>query len=433
MSHHVVVVNDCHAVSALGGPTNVRTKETRFGERNFILGANNVVAGLPRTLSDRELDWIELAVYVFAIDLACKRGEGDIHWNREIEAYVPVRDPVFWRGQAVAIQEIFGDFTGDRLSLTFVQDENPSPPPRQRQNPFPDYDCVSLLSGGVDSFVGTAKLVEDGRRPLALSHVAAGVIGSAQGRVEEALRTRHESLERLGLTAKKSGRTFPTTEPSQRSRTFMFLAAATLVASMSDPSDVFICENGTMAIHLPMTTARIGSLSTRTASPVILRRYQALATNVLGKPIHIRNTLLGHTKPEVVELGIELGLSDALADTVSCWKIGRTSRHCGYCAPCLIRRISFATHSLSDASYEEDAFGDLTILNRDAACDNLVHLVRLVDDLCGSTSLELQLKYPELLGGGDQLPLRDAIDLHRRWGVQAQSLLSTQPVVQTLL
>jgi 7-cyano-7-deazaguanine synthase in queuosine biosynthesis len=388
-----------------------------------MLNYASLVAGLPRQLLDRELDWLDTIGNLFAVDLACGRGNGDLEWTRSIEAHFPVREPAYWQQLAPAIQTIFGDFTSDRLLLHFAQADDADPPPRQRHNPFPSHDCVALLSGGVDSFVGAAALIRDGHSPLAVSHTAAGSIAHAQSQVGDVLRRQQPDLERLGLTAKKYGATFPQPEPSQRSRSFLFLAAASMVASVGGSNSVFINENGVMAIHLPMTAARLGSLSTHTASPVILDTVERLAQEVLQAPISITNELLALTKPEVVRFGVELGLVGDLAETVSCWSIGRTNQHCGVCAPCLMRRISFDLHGVPDATYKDDAFNDEGVLENEFATDNLTHLVRLTGDLDTKSDLELQLDYPELINGGHKLPLGQTIELHRRWATEARGVL----------
>ncbi|MBI4935940.1 MAG: 7-cyano-7-deazaguanine synthase [Actinobacteria bacterium] len=430
MTSYTVVVNDCAAVPVVGGPISVRTRNTQHGDRNFLLNFDYATAGLPRQLTEREMDWLEVAGQIFAVDMACKRGDGDLSWARDITAHLPVRDPAYWQSQSPALQEIFGDFTSDRIHLHFESEPNPSPAPRQRSQPFPDHDCVALVSGGVDSFVGAVGLIADGRRTLAVSHTAAGATTRAQSRVEEVLVGMYSGFERVGLSAAKQGNSFPDPEKSQRSRSFLFLAVSALVASVGGTNEVFINENGPMAIHLPMTAARIGSLSTHTAAPAVLERVEALARMVLGSNITIRNTLLAMTKPEVVERGVQLGVGGPLAETVSCWSIGRTSRHCGVCAPCLIRRISFEWCGTSDCVYDRDTFGDPAVLDSESASDNLTHLIRLVEDLASKSDLDLQLDYPELLNGGRSLPLGQNIALHRRWADQALGVLSAYPNYQ---
>jgi len=428
MPEYVVVINDCAAAAATGGPISIRTRSTAFGQQNFVANYSPLADGLSRQLVARELDWIETIIHLFAIDLACARGEGDLEWARSITAHVPVRDPAYWSTKANTIESIFGDFTYDRLKLHFEDDPDPLAAPRQSATAFEPFDCVALLSGGVDSFVGAAALQDDKRIPLCISHVAAGAIGAAQTAVAGALSSVGGPLKRVGITVRKHGPSFPNPESSQRSRSFMFLAAALLVAAVEQVEDVFINENGVMAIHLPMTSARLGSLSTHTASPVTVERVGQLAADVLGSPLNIGNNLLAETKPEVVERGCQLGHRDALQQTVSCWAIGRTARHCGVCAPCLMRRISFETHGVPDAVYLTDAFGDEDVLDHDFACDNLVHMLRLVADITNMSDIELQVNYPEVLNGGSALPLADVLDLHRRWAAQASAVLMSQPV-----
>jgi len=424
----VVVVNDCAAVPVTGGPVAVRTRKTSYGERNFQLNFGHVAEGLPRQFTDREMDWLETIAHLFAVDLACQRGEGDVAWARDIEAYLPVRDPEYWNGITTAIEGIFSDFTFDRLRLHFVQEADPIAPPRQRTQAFHDHDCVALLSGGVDSYVGAARLLAEGRIPLAVSHTAAGAISHAQSEVEHVLVRQSPTFERAGLTARKLGATFPAPEPSQRSRSFLFLAAALAAAAVLEVDEVFINENGVMAIHVPMTPARLGSLSTHTASPLVMSRVASLASEVLGRDLAISNNLLTLTKPEVVEVGASLGLADSLSVTVSCWAIGRTSEHCGVCAPCMMRRISFLLAGVDDAVYTTDIFSDPAALERDSAADNLVHLVRLIQEIEAGSDLELQLSYPELLNGGSALSVDDTLDLYRRWAGQAASILFQHPI-----
>ncbi len=431
MKHFGVVVNDCAAIAVAGGPVHVRSQPTAHGAQNFLLGFDHIAAGLSRQLTERELDWIETAGHIFAVDLACRRDDGDLNWTRSIDAHLPVRDPDYWATQAKRISGVVSDFTGDRFVVTFHLSNNPSPPPRQHRKPFAAHDAVALLSGGVDSFIGAARLLAEGSRPLFVSHTAAGAITHAQSEALQALTRVGRACDRVTITAQKRG-DFPDPEPSQRSRSFLFLAAALVVAAVDGSHSVFINENGVMALHLPLTTARIGSMSTHTASPSIMDRVAAIAQDVLGAAVTIDNNLVTLTKPEVVSAATSYGVVDDLSATVSCWSIGRTSEHCGTCVPCIIRRISFETHGVTDAAYTADVFEDASVLNNPAAMDNLTHLVRHVDELTRLTELDLQITFPELLNGGLSLPLADAIDLHRRWGRQAEAVLASHSVPRSI-
>lgn len=428
MRRYAVVVNDCAAPS-VPGILPIRSRETSYGQRNFTLRLDDLAEGLPALLDERQMDWLEILGHLFAVDMACERGDGDVDWSRSIRAWLPARDPDFWEQYRSAIEGIWTDLTSDELQLRFEQERAPANPPRMGRTPFPAHDCVALISGGQDSFTGALDLIDAGRRPLLLSHSAARAVNGAQNAVEAILRGLDPEITRLKLGAGKArDRPFPGTESSQRSRTFLFVGAAALVAAMGGSDEVVLNENGIMALHLPLTAARIGSLSTHTASPPILERMRSLASHVLGRPLRVENRLVAMTKPEVVGRAVALGQGANMAQTVSCWQIGRTSRHCGFCAPCLLRRVSCEHESVADVTYDADVFDDASALDDPRARDNLAHFVSLIEDLGELSEIELEYEYPELLGAAPAMSLADAIALHRRWATEAGAVLSSHPV-----
>jgi 7-cyano-7-deazaguanine synthase in queuosine biosynthesis len=430
--HYAVVVNDCAAPS-VAGILAVRSRDTRYGPRNFTLRFDELTAGLPAPLEERQMDWLEILGHLFAVDMACERDDGDVGWSRSIQAWLPVRDPDFWEQHRSAIEGIWVDLTSDALQLRFEQEPSPAPPPRMARKPFGDHDCVALISGGQDSFTGALDLLDDDRKPLLLSHSASGAVNAAQNAVEAILRSIDPSIARLKLSAGKArGQSFPGMESSQRCRTLLFVGAAALVAALGGSDEVVLNENGVMALHLPLTAARIGSLSTHTASPPILERMGALASAVFGSNLRVENRLVAMTKPEVVGRAVALGHGNDMVHTVSCWQIGRTSRHCGICAPCLLRRISCEHHGVADVAYDVDVFGDAGALEDPRARDNLAHLISLIEDLGELSDIELEYEYPELFAGAPMLSLGDAIALHRRWATEASAVMFSHPVPTSL-
>lgn len=220
---------------------------------------------------------------------------------------------------------------------------------------------------------------------------------------------------------------------SQRSRTLLYIGVAALVAAASGIEEVFLNENGVMAIHAPMTEARVGALSTRTATPAILDGMESWFSSVLNAPIHVRNLLVSRTKPEVVERVVNLGYAQTLPRTVSCWAINRPGGHCGACAPCMTRRIACELHSAPDATYEHDVFSDVTAASERSRHDNLVHLCQFVTDLLELDDYDLEFEYPEILSGGSQLTSTEARDMHRRWGQQAVAVLRNHSATAALV
>jgi 7-cyano-7-deazaguanine synthase in queuosine biosynthesis len=428
MRRHTVVINDC-ATPARPAIRHVRSRDTPHGSKNFTLRIDELVKGLPTQLDATQQDWIEILGHLFAIDMACPRGEGDVGWSRSIEAWMPVRDPAFWQDHRVELEGIWTDLTDDELRLHFELDATPAATPRMGQRPFADHDCVALVSGGQDSFAGVLDLLDAGRKPLMLSHSASGAVNHAQNAVEAIVAGIDPSITRLKLGALKTpGADFPGSESSQRSRTLLFVGAAALVAALAGSDEVVLNENGIMAVHVPLTPARVGSLSTHTASPPIVARMAALASAVLSRPVAVVNRLVHLTKPEVVGRAVALGHGGDMVQTVSCWQIGRTQRHCGICAPCLLRRISCESHGVADVAYDHDVFDDHSAINDDKARDNLTHFISLVEDLSELDDVTMEIDYPELINGAPAMTLRQTIDLHRRWAGEASAVLFSHPV-----
>ena len=208
MKDFAVVVNDC-AAPPVPGILAVRGRTTDYGDRNFTLKIDELVDGLPAILTDLQMDWMEILGYLFAADLACVRGAGDVEWARSVDLWLPVRDPGFWETRRPLLEQIWMDLTGDTLRIHLEQDMDPAPPPRTGKEYLPHHDCVALLSGGQDSLVGALDLISQGRRPLFISHSASGAVNVAQNAIELGLREHDDSLVRLKLGAHRTpGSTF---------------------------------------------------------------------------------------------------------------------------------------------------------------------------------------------------------------------------------
>ena len=93
-------------------------------------------------------------------------------WTRQIALKVAVSNPDFWNAHRELIEDQLKFLTTDIWQLEFTGlGLLPKPP----QDPvFPDEDCVTLLSGGLDSFIGAVDLVADSKTPYTVSQVSAG-------------------------------------------------------------------------------------------------------------------------------------------------------------------------------------------------------------------------------------------------------------------
>jgi hypothetical protein len=137
------------------------------------------------------------------------------------------------------------------------------------------------------------------------------------------------------------------TETTTRGRSFIFFALAALAASaLHAGTPIYVPENGLISLNVPLDALRLGAWSTRTTHPFYMARWQDLLDN-LGIKAHLINPYRFKTKGEMLsECKNKTLLKKALGETVSCSSIGKgrwkglSPGHCGYCAPCLIRRAS---------------------------------------------------------------------------------------------
>ncbi|WP_271910239.1 Qat anti-phage system QueC-like protein QatC [Vreelandella alkaliphila] len=289
-------------------------------------------------ISPQAWDFLSIALSIVAADFSDLRAKSADGWTRTLELHIAVQDPVFWNAQARALEAALRFLTTD--IWTFVFHSGGYGPPAQLQAFHPREDSVALLSGGMDSLIGTIDLVSQGRNPYAVSQIVRGD-GQKQDDFAQSL-----ELSRIGLNhvARSPG----LQEPSQRARSIVFLAFGLAVATsldryhQGDRVPLYICENGFIAINPPLTVTRLGSLSTRTAHPEYLGRLQQIF-DAAGINVQIQNPYALKTKGEMMAgcLNQHLLKQHAVTST-SCGRFQRFGyKHCGRCVPCQVRRASF--------------------------------------------------------------------------------------------
>lgn len=313
----------------------------------------------------RAWDLLSLALAVISADLAGHRKNSPDGWTREFELTVSIVDARFWNGHAVMVGQLLQYLTTDRWSVRFV-DGGILPKPDQKPA-FPDEDCVVLLSGGLDSYVGALDLVSEGKKPFAVSQI---VRGDAEKQFSFAAEIggglRHFQVNH---NAKVPNQESPA---SQRGRSIIFLAYGVLVATTlaryhaGEEVTLYVCENGFIAINPPLTGGRLGSLSTRTTHPVVLSLFQQLL-DAAGLRVRVVNPYRFKTKGEMLRGCADKALLKIHAfETTSCGRFKQYGYcHCGRCVPCLIRRAAFFAWKETDAT--EYVYRNLALNDADHA------------------------------------------------------------------
>ncbi|TDU62095.1 7-cyano-7-deazaguanine synthase in queuosine biosynthesis [Prosthecobacter fusiformis] len=333
------------------------------------------------TASPVVLDLLLISAVVYAADKAISREHFEDRWTRTIDVSIPVHDADRWNSASELLAQSISFLTGDHWRFEFVSTTSRLIRRRRnRRSPkgFPSSPVVSLLSGGLDSFIGALDLLsEHSNRFLFASHYDGKVPGPAsdQDRLLDLLEThfpkriRHLQM-RIGVQ-KPERLSQPTSEEWQadfkfdlnfRSRSFSFLGIAILAASkVGANTAVWIPENGPIALNMPLNPSRRGSCSTRTVHPHFLSSIQKVL-DAVGIQHEVSNPYALYTKGEMVrDCKAQELLKDGCELTNSCAKSGhnvhwdvRNAGACGRCVPCIFRRASLHVANLDNETYGYD-------------------------------------------------------------------------------
>ncbi len=306
---------------------------------------------------DAAIDLARIAAGAYLADRLTVRPSS---FTRTLDLTVALTDPDRWSGGAAdSTADLLHWLTGDQWTLALVRDAVAERPPAADVDA--DSAPVSLLSGGLDSYLGALHLLHqsDQPRPRFLGHAdTATAIVHAQTLLNGWLAGAYApspSYSRLRFTqAQGKG------ERSSRSRSLMFLALGTAAAAAHKAITLFIPENGYTSLNIPLHSNRGGALSTRSTHPETLHRMNQLLI-ALDVPVQVVNPFAHLTKGEQMRQVADQPPPDSwmkgAANTVSCGKLdGRTIQggnpnlNCGLCYPCIVRRGAFIAADVPDGT-----------------------------------------------------------------------------------
>lgn len=325
-----------------------RSLDISFEDLRRFCGADDPLA----------LDFLLLASLCYVVDKMVSRGLAGDRWTRELNLSLPVSDPERWQSIAGELEEALGFLTGDIWSLSFTRlatEHWKAPRPKLKSEDF-RADAVCLFSGGLDSLVGAIDLLasESGKKVLFLGHRDGAA--AEQSLLIPHLQERFPDRCRL-LRVRAGHRPKGAPETTLRSRSLLFLALGFYAARSYGPNvPLYACENGVIAINLPLTESRSGSCSTRTMHPFFLGiLVQALAkvgfTNSLSNPLELKTKgecLAQCRDPKLLSEIASLAVSCSHATRRQHWERKVGTNNCGYCVPCLFRRASLHKAGLDD-------------------------------------------------------------------------------------
>jgi 7-cyano-7-deazaguanine synthase in queuosine biosynthesis len=395
-------------------------------------------------LTSLERDVLVVASSIFACDLAFQRGERE-NFTRQIDVTIPVVNLAVFNHVVEDLRYALYTLSNDAWNLRFVQQSgNPETPCEWPQN---HEGKVLLFSGGLDSFAAAIHYGDGGGQMQLVSHITANrVVSEAQEKLFNYLDRQYSRqfcrlAFRVGGVSKASkGYPFPSDqdrEETQRTRSFLFLSLAALVARRNGFRDVvLIAENGQMSIHLPLTAARISAFSTHTAHPEFVHIIAQILSTLLAYPIRIENPFLYRTKAEVIQT-VVLHHSTMVGATVSCWKasrLGNRYNHCGVCIPCLVRRIAVEAHGVQLSEYKRNLMTEnvAALHPDDEGKRNLVELAEFITLFeHNHPQAFLEDVYPDLINR--YIDATKAVEMYRRFATEARAVFNCYPQLRDFL
>jgi len=357
--------------------------DTPYGFASIILGYSNPEkTEVELTVEYRNLlkftsltsgtafDLFVMSCIVYGTDILLPRKKfGFDGWSREIDVTIPVGSPQIFMAAKEQLERTLNFLTGDVWTIGFTQAPSFCLYKRgEKQKVYKECfrkSCrvVNLFSGGIDSLIGAINQLQSSLDPVCLvSHTDSMFKGAKkdQEAILEVVKKKYShfyylptrvDMGKYDLYGDKYEK-----ETTLRSRSFLFLCMATLVAESIDSNmPVYVPENGTISLNYPLTPSRRSSCSTRTTHPQYFHLFKDFLRSI-GLNHAIINKYQLCTKGEMVE---QCKDQDLLKHTYklscSCGKRGtrkdiRDNSHavnCGVCMPCIYRQA--AMHKIGES------------------------------------------------------------------------------------
>jgi 7-cyano-7-deazaguanine synthase in queuosine biosynthesis len=325
-------------------------------------------------------DFRDIAVMSYILDTLAPRKDSNDYWSREFNCSFPMRDPKLWKANEGSLSRLLATLAGDQYQYDWPSAVSMPAHPKHRARVPKTFDAVCLFSGGIDSLLGAHKLLQQGKRLLLVGHQSEQATAAAQKQLFKCLLQlfpKQASLVQFRVAvSRKDQPLFPIPdgeEDTHRVRSFLFLGLAVAVAEMARVDEIYMPENGLIALNPPLDLSRLGTCSTRTAHPRFLRQFLDFSRALGVYSGTLKNPFLYESKTDMLR-SFEPKLKTALLRSVSCARPSRYQdkhvRHCGYCVPCIYRRAAFAACGLDSSSdYAFDIFKQFSGMKETARLD----------------------------------------------------------------
>lgn len=304
-------------------------------------------------LSANVSDLLDFGIAIYSVDqVVSRKTYGFQGWSRHIKVHFPVSDATLWNGNKSDLEQMLSFLSGDKWELYFRQKSVAVPVQTVLDKNPNAITKVSLLSGGLDSFISAIDLLGNGERVAFVSHYKKGSESPKQNGLYAALEAEYgkdKFMRNQFYVQPNQKHSKASKEDSSRARSFLFLVLGISVAhALGDNIELIIPENGLISLNVPLTQTRLSSHSTRTTHPFYLSAFKKVI-RAIGITNPLRNPYQFKTKGEMmIECLDRKFLQTNYPETLSCShpdnsrfvKGTKPGIHCGYCVPCIIRQAA---------------------------------------------------------------------------------------------
>jgi 7-cyano-7-deazaguanine synthase in queuosine biosynthesis len=449
-----------------GPKTKVPSAWRNWGSQTILLDATPVTGNVNLHIADITIrmvadlpevaeDMVRLSGYVYSADQACSRGAIDQldygrAWRRRFRFVVPVRRPDIWADPRVyeELVRTISFLSDDDFEFRFVPIKGSA-----GWREFLDYggrgdtgtvrevDEVMLLSGGMDSLAGAVQEVLVARRRVAMvSHRPVTKLASRQNAIVQALAARGgPSVEPFHVPVVVNKKEDLGQDFTQRTRSFLFVSLAAVVARLFGLDRVRFYENGIVSCNLPVCAQVLGGRASRTTHPQVMNGFQRLIGLLFERPFAVENPFFWKTRTDIVGELRAAGHADLVAHSVSCAHTLPASTdqpHCGTCSQCVDRRLAVLAARLTDAEDPADRYrvdlmaGHLKDVLTQTMVERIVGTAREVESIASPLRFlqrfgEASRLLRQLPGRADDVAL-ELFKMHRRHAVQVNGVLDRE-------
>lgn len=425
----------------------IETLDAIGTEGNVNIKFEDISSKLFSSISNRSVDLLEIASYIYSADSGSSRGSGWINdgcsenWIRNIEINISVRDYEFWSQSEVisTLQSILKFLSDDKYIINFSKLEKDRnyqdylPFDSNTNLPFDHCDKIIMFSGGLDSLSGTIECLEKRENLILISHSPIGKTDKRLRELSQQLSLQYPNqIFHIPVCINKESRLFK--EFTQRTRSFLYASLGAIIAQLMMSDRIFFFENGVVSLNLPIADEVIRSRGSRTTHPKFLFLFSLFASKLLERKLSFENPFIFKTKRDVVELIAKNNQKDLIALSSSCSHTYHKSKlqwHCGHCSQCIDRKVAIESLNLpipqEDIDYQNDVF---TSTRKDGYDKNIaINFSRHVFELSNMndndflTKFNMELSRAARYFDDKQKAINEFIRMHLEYGKYAVAVI----------